>query len=160
MNRRPQKIWTGVKGMASTIASLKEAAILMVEDDRSIAEMYSLTLRMAGHRVVVAGDGAAAFALASQAHFDLVLMDVHLPRVDGLEALRRIRSHPPTRELPVVMFTNSENEVLRRRAWAIGIRDWVDKSTTTPSELVRSIGGWLSPPVTSARLAPVHLEVG
>jgi DNA-binding response OmpR family regulator len=132
------------------------AAILLVEDDSDIAAMFGLGLRCAGHDVVWAADGGSAFGLASRQGFDLVLLDVHLPRVDGLEALAAFRSHPATRDLRVVMFTNSQDEAIRLHAHSLGITDWIVKSRIRPGELASRVGPWLARAAARDRLAPLE----
>lgn len=120
-------------------------SILLVDDDPAVAQMFGLGLRAAGLDVVFARDGDIALAVASAIPFDLVLMDVQMPFVDGVEALRRLRSHRQTHDLPVVMLTNSDDESVRRLAWTLGITDWINKSRITPGELARYISAWLPP---------------
>jgi DNA-binding response OmpR family regulator len=120
------------------------AAILLVEDDPDVAEMYSLGLSIAGHVVELATDGGTAVQRASRERFDLVFLDVELPRIDGLTALALLRSNWSTRDLPVAMLTNTSDETLRHRARSLGILDWLVKSETTPAELARLVGAWTS----------------
>jgi len=118
------------------------AAILLVEDDPDIAEMFSLGLSGAGHEVEVAGDGWHAVERARSKRFDLVFLDVQLPQLDGLTALAFLRSSEPTHDLPVAMLTNSGDETQRRRARSLGILDWLVKSEVTPAELAKRASAW------------------
>ena len=120
------------------------AAILLVEDEPDIAQMFSLGLSMAGHEVEVAGDGCHAVDRARSKRFDLVLLDVELPRIDGLKTLEFLRSNGPTHDLPIAMLTNSGDETQRRRAHSLGILDWLVKSEVTPAELARRATAWTS----------------
>ena len=117
-------------------------AILLVEDDPDMAEMFSLGLSFAGHDVEVAGDGGTALERASQKRFDLVFLDVQLPGIDGLATLARLRANRSTRDLPVAMLTNSGDQTLRRRARSLRILDWLVKSETTPRELATRVSAW------------------
>ena len=81
------------------------AHILIVEDapdNRTIAE---LILQSAGHTVVSVGDGASAVGVAITTRPDAILMDLSLPRLDGWEATRRLKSNPATCDIPVIAFT-------------------------------------------------------
>jgi DNA-binding response OmpR family regulator len=118
------------------------AAILLVEDDPDIAQMFSLGLSFAGHEVEIAGDGCHAIERTRSRRFDLVFLDVQLPRVDGLTTLEFLRSNGPTQDLPVAMLTNSGDETQRRRARALGILDWLVKSEVTPAELAKRASAW------------------
>jgi two-component system sensor histidine kinase/response regulator len=126
-------------------ASPSGAAILLVEDDPDIAQMFSLGLSFAGHEVEVAGDGCRAVERARSKPFDLVFLDVQLPQVDGLTTLAFLRSNEPTRNLPVAMLTNSGDESQRRRAHSLGILDWLVKSEITPTELANRATAWTTP---------------
>ena len=120
------------------------AAILLVEDEPDIAQMFSLGLSIAGHEVEVAGDGCHAVDRARSKRFDLVLLDVELPRIDGLKTLEFLRSNGPTHDLPIAMLTNSGDETERRRAHSLGILDWLVNSEITPAELARRATAWTS----------------
>ena len=120
------------------------AAILLVEDEPDIAQMFSLGLSIAGHEVEVAGDGCHAVDRARSKRFDLVLLDVELPRIDGLKTLEFLRSNGPTHDLPIAMLTNSGDETQRRRARSLGILDWLVKTEITPTELARRATAWTS----------------
>jgi CheY-like chemotaxis protein len=134
-----------LNALAQSTDSLQSgAAILLVEDDPDTAEMFSLGLSVAGHEVEVAGDGGRAIERARSKRFDLVFMDVELPRMDGLTTLEFLRSNGPTHNLPVAMLTNSGDETQRRRANSLGILDWLVKSQITPAELARRATAWTS----------------
>lgn len=81
------------------------ARIVLVEDNAANARLAEFVLGTAGHEVLVAADAPSGIALAARERPDLVLMDVQLPGMDGLEATRRLRSDPATRAIPVVMLT-------------------------------------------------------
>ena len=76
--------------------------ILHIEDDPDLADMYALGMEMQGFEVVRAGDGIAGVQAASVSGLDLVVIDIGLPLMDGLEVLARLRQDPRTAELPAV----------------------------------------------------------
>src|ERR1700737_5428786 len=92
--------------------------------------MFGLGLSSAGHTVRVAGDGGSAIESARRERFDLVLLDVQLPRIDGLTTLAVLRAGRSTRDLPVAMLTNSNDQALRARARPLGILGWVGRAAT------------------------------
>lgn len=128
----------------STDSAQTGAAILLVEDDPDIAQMFSLGLSFAGHEVEIAADGCHAVDRALSKRFDLVFLDVQLPHIDGLTALEFLRWNGPTRDLPIAMLTNSSDGTQRRRAHSLGILDWLVKSEITPTELARRATAWTS----------------
>jgi CheY-like chemotaxis protein len=112
------------------VTNSRQARLLMAEDN-SVNELLAVTLlRRWGHDVTVAKDGAEAVALHAQQAFDLVLMDVHMPGLSGLEATRRMREaeqqsgRPRT---PIIAVTASAMEEDRRRCLAAGMDDYLSK---------------------------------
>lgn len=92
------------------------ASILVVEDQRTVAAIVALQIEKLGYRVVsIANDGEQAVALANKLHPDLVLMDIMLGAMDGIEAAKRISAHRPT---PIVYMTAYGDETVLERAKA------------------------------------------
>ncbi len=100
------------------------ALILVVEDDREIADMLELYLRHDGHQTERASDGEGALQLFRAARPDLVILDVGLPKLDGLEVLRRIREAGRT---PVVMLTARSEEVDELLGLGLGADSYLTK---------------------------------
>jgi DNA-binding response OmpR family regulator len=83
------------------------ATVLMVDDDREIVRGACLRLQAAGYRMLTAGDAEAGIAAAIADHPDIVLLDVRLPRRDGLSALSELKRRSETKHIPVVMLSAS-----------------------------------------------------
>ena len=79
--------------------------ILVVEDNAANARLAEFLLRKAGHEVLVAEDAATGIALAKEKRPDLLLMDIQLPGMDGLEATRLLKADPATSKIPVIALT-------------------------------------------------------
>jgi DNA-binding response OmpR family regulator len=109
--------------------------ILVIEDDLSIRRGMVATLRHASYEVREAGDGVAGAELALAGDLDLVLLDLVLPRRDGLEVLRRIRSEDPA--LPVIVVTARGAEGERVRGLEMGADDYVVKPFSARELLAR-----------------------
>jgi len=110
--------------------------ILFIEDDRFIADMYRMKLESEGWNVEVASDGEAGLRRALEDPPSLVLLDLLLPRMDGIEVLRQIRGAADTSTVPVLILSNALGISGREReARALGIVDWVVKANTTPAAL-------------------------
>ncbi|MFJ8825228.1 response regulator transcription factor [Streptomyces sp. NPDC102467] len=108
------------------------ARVLVVDDDPTVAEVVTGYLERAGHIVDRAGDGPTALARAAAHRPDLVVLDLMLPGMDGLEVCRRIRSRGP---VPVIMLTARGDEEDRVLGLEVGADDYVTKPFS-PRELV------------------------
>ncbi len=115
--------------LASAVASGEEVLKVLVAEDNKINQMLARSLlRRAGHRVEVVSDGAEAVAAVQRGEFDVVLMDVHMPEVDGFEATRRIRALPGDLcRIPIVALTADALEGDRRRCIEAGMDDYLSK---------------------------------
>jgi two-component system phosphate regulon response regulator PhoB len=101
--------------------------ILIIEDDRSLAEVLDYNLRQEGYQTTVAYDGQDGLHQAKLRTPDLVLLDLMLPLVDGLEICRRLRADPVTRGILVLMLTAKSEETDEVVGFAVGADDYVTK---------------------------------
>jgi CheY-like chemotaxis protein len=152
--------------------------ILLVEDnaDDEALTLRALTRNNIGNEVIVARDGEEAlewlFCSGRYAQRDardqpaLVLLDLKLPKVDGLEVLRRIREHPDTKLVPVVILTSSREEMDRLQGYSNGANSYVRKPIDFAHfvEAVRQVGlYWLvlnEPPPERSKGSGVRLRPG
>jgi len=114
------------------------AKILHVEDNASNRKIVRDLLGSRGHQVVEALDGEEALAAAERERPDLILMDVQLPRVSGLEATRRIKARPDLSHIPIVAVTSFALSGHDQQAYAAGCDRYVAKPYK-PRELLRII---------------------
>ncbi len=101
--------------------------ILVVEDEKDLQEVLGYNLRQAGHTVTIVGTGKEALATITERLPDLVLLDLMLPDVSGIEICRRLKSEAATRDLPIVMVTAKGDEVDRVVGFELGADDYVVK---------------------------------
>jgi two-component system, OmpR family, response regulator ResD len=113
--------------------------VLVVEDDPTVREVVSTYLRRAGHDVQEAADGVTALRLATPTLPDLVVLDLMLPGMDGLEVCRRLRDRGP---VPVIILTALGDEADRVLGLELGADDYVTKPFS-PRELVLRVGSVL-----------------
>ena len=109
--------------------------ILVVDDEPSIREIVSLYLKRSGYEVTTAADGQAAVVALARQPFDLVVLDLMLPQIDGLEITRRLRT---TSETPIIMLTARSAEIDRILGLEMGADDYVTKPFS-PQELVSRV---------------------
>jgi len=112
-----------VEGSGETVAD-RSARILLVDDEQSIQELLSYPLRKEGYEVVQATDGRQALERFDQQPFDLVVLDLMLPRVDGLEVCRRLRSRS---SVPIIMLTAKSEEIDKVLGLELGADDYITK---------------------------------
>jgi DNA-binding response OmpR family regulator len=102
----------------------RTARILLVDDEQSIQTLLSYPLRKDGYEVVRAADGREALDRFAEQPFDLVVLDVMLPRVDGLEVCRRLRARSP---VPIIMLTAKSEEIDKVLGLELGADDYITK---------------------------------
>ena len=120
------------------------ANILVVEDNAFNQQVAKEFLRRRGAQVVLASHGGEAIDWVRRQYFDAVLMDLHMPEMDGFEATRQIRALPAGREVPVIAMTAAVMAEDRRRCAELGMNDFVAKPIE-PDELLRSLARWVAP---------------
>jgi len=159
------------------------ARILVVDDETAVTDLLAYNLRKAGYETLLAADGREALRLARQSNPDLILLDLMLPEVDGLDVCRELRK---TSEVPVIMLTARGEEIDRVVGLELGADDYIckpfsmrellarikavlrraqpDESTGKPSTILRGKGSlWLDVEsrvvtVGEANLALTRLE--
>lgn len=103
------------------------ATVLTVDDSPSIRQMIKVTLEPAGHSVIEAGDGAQGLAMAQSKRPDLVITDLNMPTMNGLELIRALRKQPALTGLPIVFLTTESNEAVKQEAKSAGATGWITK---------------------------------
>src|SRR6187399_3038372 len=111
------------------------AKILVVDDEPDALELVSFNLKAAGYEVVTADDGNDAVKKARQHAPDLILLDVMLPEVDGLEVCKLLRRDAATAAIPIIMLTAKAAEIDRVLGLELGADDYLTKPFS-PRELV------------------------
>lgn len=137
-----ERIESAVDGLAAP--TFQGEKVLLAEDDPVNQIVATGILERAGLAVDVAADGAEAVAMAAGTEYRLVLMDLQMPRLDGLEATRAIRATPAGRELPIVALSAFAFDEDRRRCLEAGMNDHVSKPID-PVLLLRTLKRWLGP---------------
>lgn len=101
--------------------------ILAVDDEEHILELLVYNLESNGFRVLTADSGEAGLEILKKEAVDLVLLDIMLPGIDGMEMLKRIRKNPDTAELPVIMLTAKSEEINKVLGLEVGADDYISK---------------------------------
>ena len=112
--------------------------ILIAEDDRDIRELIILTLQFHGFDVTSAEDGAEAVEKAAKGKFDLILMDVRMPRMTGYEACKHLKANKATRDIPVIFLSAKGQETEITTGLDAGAADYILKPFA-PDKLISTI---------------------
>ncbi len=116
--------------------------MLLVEDNEDNRIIYSTVLRHTGFEVVEAHDGVQAVELARSVLPDLILMDISIPKIDGWEATRILRSEPATRDIPIIALTAHALADDRERAATGGFTSYLAKPVE-PRAVVAEVRRWI-----------------
>lgn len=101
--------------------------ILTADDSASMREMISFTLKNAGYDVVEAVDGRDALAKATMAPPHMLITDLNMPNMDGIELIRQVRALPQCRYIPIVMLTTESQDAKKQAGRAAGASGWIVK---------------------------------
>lgn len=125
-------------------AAVKRRRVLVVDDSPLTRELVVSLLESVGYDVVQAHDGAQALDVLAREAVDIVVTDLEMPNVDGLELTRRVKSHATLRSLPVVIVTTRGSEADRRRGMEAGADSYVTKGDLVRQDLVDAVSRLLA----------------
>jgi len=113
--------------------------ILLIEDDNFIRELYQRQLEKAGFAVVAVGNGRLGLEEAGKQKFDLILLDIMLPEIDGFKVLEALKGDSKTKNIDVVILSNLGQDDLLNKALSLGAKAYIIKSSTTPAQVVTEV---------------------
>lgn len=129
--------------------------ILIIEDDPIVAHIYRSRLEKDGFKVETSSDGQAGFYRTHEFHPDAVLLDLMLPKMNGIEILKKLRAQPSFGPTPILVFTNAYVPNMIQEAFAAGATQVFNKATVTPRQIVDSLHAvFASGGVAAGRPAP------
>jgi two-component system, chemotaxis family, chemotaxis protein CheY len=112
--------------------------VLTVDDSAAMRKLVTLTLQQAGFDVAQACDGVEALTMARSNCFDLVLADLNMPNMNGIELIRALRAEASYRAIPILMLTTESDLAKRREGKSAGATGWIVKPFL-PDQLVASL---------------------
>jgi two-component system phosphate regulon response regulator PhoB len=107
--------------------AMAEPRILIIEDERALTDVLTYNLKREGYQTIVAHDGQEGLRKAQMMLPDLILLDLMLPLMDGLEVCRSLRAHESTRSIPILMLTAKAEETDQVVGFSVGADDYVTK---------------------------------
>jgi DNA-binding response OmpR family regulator len=135
------------------------AKILVVDDEPDALELIAFNLKPAGFEVLTAADGETALKLARTTQPALIVLDLMLPQIDGLEVCKILRRDPATAAIPIVMVTAKTGEIDRVLGLELGADDYVTKPFS-PRELVLRVKRLLIRRAEAAAEPPERIQIG
>lgn len=113
--------------------------IAIIEDDPLIVKIYTTRLKADGYEVVSAENGETGWELIQKEKPDLIVLDVMMPRMDGFAVLTNVRNNPDLKQIPILMYSNLNNEEEIERAKKMEVTEFLVKANLSPTQMVAKI---------------------
>jgi len=110
--------------------------VLVIDDEPAVREIYNKEFTNSGFKVVVAADGEEGLLKAGEEVPDLILLDVMLPKMSGIDVLKNLKNNHLTKTIPVLLLTNLGEETIIKEGFEIGADGYLLKVSYTPSQVV------------------------
>lgn len=118
------------------------AKILIIDDEQPILTMYGDAL--SGHEIIMASDGEEGLSKAEKLDPDIILLDIIMPKMNGLDVLEKLKSNKETASIPVIMLTNLPKEASSDKAKTLGAEEYFVKAEFEPEKLAARVNELLS----------------
>lgn len=144
---------------------MTQPKILLIEDEEDIATLISIQAGLAGYRLVVEGDGLNGFMAVDREKPDLIILDIMLPGLNGLDICRKVKSNPKTKHIPVIMISAKSDEIDVVLGLELGADDYVAKpfSVKVLFSRIRAVlrrGQETEKPVETIQFGPFTIDRG
>ncbi len=111
--------------------------VLLIEDEDFIRDLYKRQFEKAGFVIDAIANGKDGLAAAGQNKYDLLLLDIMLPDINGIEILRQVKQNPATKAMPVVLLTNLGQDEIIKEGFKLGAEGYLIKASFTPDQIVQ-----------------------
>ncbi|EKE19321.1 MAG: two-component transcriptional regulator [uncultured bacterium] len=123
---------------------MEKKKILIVEDDVFIRDIYQVKFSNEGFDVIIAENGVKAMGILEQETPDVILLDIMMSQMNGMEVLKEIKEKEMLKEIPIIMLTNISEKEKVTEGLDLGANDYLIKSHFTPSEVVSKVNALLN----------------
>lgn len=113
--------------------------VLLIEDDEFISDLYKRQLDIGGFFTYAFSNGNDGLKTVQENHYDLILLDVMLPGMNGLDVLRSIKQNEATKDIPVIILSNLGQDAVIKEGLTLGAVGYLIKASFTPSQIVQEI---------------------
>lgn len=124
--------------------AVSPARVLVIEDDPFLRKACATSLQQRGYAVLAAADGEAGLAMARAERPALILLDLLMPKITGLEVLRALKASPDTQDIPVLVLSNSSRADDRRRVQELGANGYLVKANLSLKVLGETVASLIS----------------
>ncbi len=114
----------------------KKKKVLIVDDEASIREIYKKEFNSEGFQVLLAADGEEGLLKAGEDSPHLILLDVMLPKMNGIDVLKALKKNPLTKDIPILLLTNLGEETIIKEGFTMGAEGYLLKVSYTPAQVV------------------------
>jgi CheY-like chemotaxis protein len=118
---------------------MSKKKVLIVEDDNFVAEVYSTKLFEMNHTVRIAQNGKEGLEMVEEEKPDLILLDIIMPVMGGVEMLEELKKKEEWKNIPVILLTNVGEKESIQKTMNLGVKDYLIKSHFTPAEVIEKI---------------------
>ncbi len=115
---------------------VKKTTILLVEDDPILSNMYNAKFQIAGFNVLIAEDGEIGLKKALEESYDLIILDIMMPKLSGTDLLEQLRATDKGKTMPVIVITNLSDFEEKKKIESLNVYAMLVKADITPSQLV------------------------
>jgi len=117
--------------------------ILIIEDERILGEMYKDTFSHAGFEIVLADSAEEAIEITPKVKPDMILLDILLPRINGIGFLGWLKEQSELSSIPVIAFSNYDDPLTKKEAFELGVKDYLIKTNYTPQEIIEKVNSYI-----------------
>ena len=122
---------------------LSKKVVLAIEDERPLLQIYKIMLEKYGIHTFIAEDGEQGLDLVKKESPDFVILDIRMPKMDGIEVLRQMRADPKYKDIPVLILTNYNLEEYRSAVRGLNVLDFLVKSDIEIKNVVKAVKEFL-----------------
>lgn len=124
-------------------SSNSKKVVLVVDDDRTLLNLYRRLFELSGIDALIASDGEEGLKMIRNEKPDFVVLDIRMPKIDGIEMLRLMRGDKSLKQIPVLILTNFDLEEYREAIKDLGVVDFIVKADIEPKEIVKKVEEYL-----------------
>ncbi len=121
----------------------KKIKVLLIEDEPEVLELYRLKLSLDDYNVITAKNGKEGLKKALTDSPELIFLDIKMPEIDGFEVLKRLRESSKTKNIPVVILSNFDEQEMIEKGLSLGANEYIIKSQFTPEEISSKVKNWV-----------------